>query len=219
MGRTVRGFIIGLGLAVLVAAPVAAGGEESRSFERGHTASASESTCREVAGSDVVKCSNFSVQVFRGRRGGTEPASRFRGYEVTVTKDTETIDGSTGKTIRWRSIIGRVRNVDSLTVRFDGLRDASVTGTMRVSDMRCDRRGECEESKRQMALDLDWTPTPDPASSAFLYYRVNDRGCETTYSQTLRLRTAWMAGEFDGSDVRVRGDLVRTDSVTTQVCQ
>ncbi len=85
--------------------------------------------------------------------------------------------------------------------------------------MRCDRRGECEESKRQMALDLDWTPTPDPASSAFLYYRVNDRGCETTYSQTLRLRTAWMAGEFDGSDVRVRGDLVRTDSVTTQVCQ
>ncbi len=220
MARTIRGLIVGLGMALLVAAPAAAGtSSESRYFERGHYAFASESDCTSKPGSERTTCKDFSIDVFAGRRGGTDPASRFTGYEVRVNTSTETFDHTTGRLIRQGFELGVARNSAALRVRFDRLGSASVAGTIRVSVTKCGRSGECEKSRRQMTLDLYWTARPGPASDSFTYYRLNDAGCEFTYTDTRRGRRARTVGDLDGSAMRMRGALTKVDLQTTEVCQ
>ncbi|MDQ3553442.1 MAG: hypothetical protein M3395_03405 [Chloroflexota bacterium] len=219
MRRTVRGLVMGLGLTLLLGAPVAAGTSESRYFERGQHASASKGFCRSAPGSGVTKCREFSIDVFAGRRGGTDPATRFSGYEVRVLTSYETVDHVTGRILRQGFAIGEATNREALRVRFDGLRSASVEGTIRVSETRCDRSGRCEDSRRRVALDLEWAAGTEPASKIFIYYRINDGGCESTYTETRRERSAQAVGDVDGRGMRVHGSLVKTDQHSTQVCQ
>ncbi|MDQ3554089.1 MAG: hypothetical protein M3395_06755, partial [Chloroflexota bacterium] len=90
MGRPIRGLVVGLGLAVVLGAPAAAGtSSDSRYFERGHQAAAWKGVCRTTPDSDVTTCRSFSIQVFFGRRGGTDPETRFRGYELSVSMSKE----------------------------------------------------------------------------------------------------------------------------------
>ncbi|CAN5765679.1 hypothetical protein BH24CHL8_BH24CHL8_04680 [soil metagenome] len=139
------GLIVGLGIALLVAAPVAAGtASESRYFERGHYAFASERVCTSAPGSHRTTCRDLSIDVFKGRRGARTAAARWRST-------------STGR--------------------------------------------------------------PDPASDSFTYYRLNDAGCEFTYTDTRRGRRARTVGDVDGSAMRMRGALVKVDLQTTEVCQ
>ncbi len=68
----------------------------------------------------------------------------------------EAVDHVTGQILRQRFAIGEATNSDALRVRFDGLRSASVEGTIRVSETRCDRSGRCEDRRRRITLDLEW---------------------------------------------------------------
>lgn len=83
----------------------------------------------------------------------------------------------------------------------------------------CDRSGRCEDSRRRIALDLDSTAGTAPASRIFIYYRINDGGCESTYTETRRVRSARMVGDVDERKMRIHGSLVKTDQHSTQVCQ
>ena len=218
VGRSTRGLVVGLGLALVLGAPVAAGtSSDSRYFERGHHAFASKGVCRSAPGSDITTCRNFSIQVFSGRRGGT--ATRFRGYEISVSKGMHKENHVTGQILGSRSENGHVTNSESLQVRFDGIRGATVEGTIRVRVQSCDRRGECVDSHRRMTLDLAWTARPGPASDSFTYFRYSDDGCETTHTETRRGRRARTVGQVDTDDVRMRGWLISTDVLRTQVCQ
>lgn len=220
MARTIRGLIVGLGMALLVLAPVAAGtSSESRYFERGHYAFASESVCTSAPGSHRTTCRDFSIDVFKGRRGGTDPACRFTGYEVRVNTSRETFDHATGRIIRQGFELGVARNSAALRVRLDRLGGASVEGIIRVSVTSCDRSGQCENNRRQMVLALDWKARPGPASESFTYYRLNDAGCEFTYTDTRRGRRARTVGDVDGRAMRMRGALLKVDLQTTEVCQ
>ncbi|MDQ3552804.1 MAG: hypothetical protein M3395_00120 [Chloroflexota bacterium] len=219
MGRSLRALVVGLGLALVLGAPVAAGTSDSRYFQRGHQAVAWKGVCRTAPDSDVTTCRSFSIQVFSGRRGGTDAATRFRGYELSVSMSKERSNNVTGELLGSRVENGSVANSDALRVRFDELRGASVEGTIRVQVQSCPRRGECVEGHRKMALDLDWTARPGPASDSFTYSRYNDAGCEYTYTETRRARQARTVGQVDGSDMRASGWLIRSDLLTTTVCQ
>ncbi len=220
VGRSTRGLVVGLGLALVLGAPVAAGtSSDSRYFERGHQASAHRGVCRTAPDSDVTTCRNFSIQVFSGRRGGTDPETRFRGYELSVSMSKERFNQVTGQILGSRTENGSVANSAALRVRFDELRGASVEGTIRVQVQSCPRRGDCVDGHRKMALDLDWTARPGPASDSFTYSRYNDAGCEYTYTETRRARQARTVGQVDGSDVRMSGYLSTSEVLSTRVCQ
>jgi len=220
VGRSTRGLVVGLGLALVLGAPVAAGtSSDSRYFERGHHASAHRGVCRTAPDSDVTTCRNFSIQVFSGRRGGTDPETRFRGYELSVSMSKERYNQVTGQILGSRTENGSVANSAALRVRFDELRGASVEGTIRVQVQSCPSRGECVDSHRKMALDLDWTARPGPASDSFTYSRYNDAGCEYTYTDTRRARRARTVGQVDDRDVRLSGWLTKSDLLITTVCQ
>jgi hypothetical protein len=79
--------------------------------------------------------------------------------------------------------------------------------------------GECVDSHRKMALDLDWTARPGPASDSFTYSRYNDAGCESTYTSTRRARRARTVGQVDHRDLRLSGWLIRSDLLIMTVCQ
>ena len=220
MGRSTRGLVVGLGLALVLGAPVAAGtSSDSRYFERGHHAFASKGVCRSAPGSDITTCRNFSIQVFSGRRGGTDPETRFRGYELSVSMSKERFNQVTGQILGSRTENGSVANSAALRVRFDELRGASVEGTIRVQVQSCPSRGDCVDGHRKMALDLDWTARPGPASDSFTYSRYNDAGCEYTYTDTRRARRARTVGQVDDRDVRLSGWLTKSDVLITTVCQ
>lgn len=155
MSRSIRGLVVGLGMTLVLGAPVAAAPlSESRFFERGHQASAHREVCRTAPDSDIVTCRYLSVQVFSGRRGGTDPATRFRGYEISVSKGMHRENHVTGQILGSRSENGHVTNSESLQVQFDRIRGATVEGTIRVRVQSCDRRGEL---RRQ-------SPADDPGS-------------------------------------------------------
>ncbi len=219
VGCLIRSIVAGLALALLLGGPVAAGTTDSRYFERGHQASAWKSGCRASPDSDLQTCRNFSINVFAGKRGGTDRATRLTGYEVSVHKSKQTSNHATGQVIEARYVHGSVINDDALQVRFDGVRGASVQGTIEFSITLCDESGECVESRRQMALDLDWTARPGPASKSFTYYRYNDGGCESTYTDTRRGRRSRLAGAMDGEPLRMRGYVVHVDLLATRVCK
>ncbi len=84
MRRTIRSLAVGLGMTVMLGAPVSAGTSDSRYFERAHVASASNETCRASADPDFLTCEDIYVKVYSGRSGGTEPGSRFAGYTLSV---------------------------------------------------------------------------------------------------------------------------------------
>lgn len=218
MGRTIRGLVVGFGMTLVLGAPVAAGTSDSRYFERGHTAFASNEVCQASPDSDVVTCRALGIQVFSGRRGGTDPATRFTGYELNLSMSKTKSNEETGQILGQRFQDAHVVNSDALRVAFDGLRGASVEGTLRVTVTRCSRRGDCETSNRRIELDLDWTARPGPASESFSYYRQNDDGCEFTFTQTRRARDARMVGLIDGSMERAPGQLSWSDSQATSVC-
>jgi len=166
-GRRIRSIVVGLGMTLVLGAPVAAAPlSESRFFERGHQASAHRGVCRTAPDSDITTCRYLSVQVFSGRRGGTDPATRFRGHDISVSKGRHKENHVTGQILGSRSENGHVANSESLLVRFERIRGATVEGTIRVRVQSCDRRGECVDSHRRMALDLAWTARPGPASKA-----------------------------------------------------
>ena len=219
-GRRIRSIVVGLGMTLVLGAPVAAAPlSESRFFERGHQASAHRGVCRTAPDSDITTCRSLSVQVFSGRRGGTDPATRFRGHDISVSKGRHKENHVTGQILGSRSENGHVANSESLLVRFDRIRGATVEGTIRVRVQSCDRRGECVDSHRRMTLDLAWTARPGPASDSFTYFRYSDDGCETTHTDTRRGRRARTVGQVDTDDVRMRGWLISTDVLRTQVCQ
>ncbi len=218
VGCLIRSLVAGLGLVVLLGATVAAGTSDSRYFERGHHAFAWKSGCRASPDSDLQTCRNLSISVFAGKRGGTDPATRLTGYEVNLSKTKETTDHATGEIVEGRYVHGSVINDDALQVRFDGVRGASVQGTMYLSITRCDDSGECVESDRRMAIDLDWTAPPSPASKSFSYYRYNDAGCESIYTDTRRGRNSRLSGGLDGEPLRARGHVVHVDLLMTRVC-
>ncbi len=219
MGRSLRGLLVGLGLVLVLGAPAAAGTSDSRYFERGLSAAANKEVCRTAPGSDVTTCRHFSIQVFSGGRGGTDPATRFRGYEARVSMSKERFNQVTGQILGSRTENGSVANSAALRVRFDELRGASVEGTIRVQVQSCPSRGDCVDGHRKMALDLDWTARPGPASDSFTYSRYNDAGCEYTYTDTRRARRARTVGQVDDWDVRLSGWLIRSDVLITTVCQ
>jgi len=218
LGRLIRSIVAGLALTLLLGGPVAAGTTDSRYFERAHQASAWKSGCRASPDSDLQTCRILSISVFAGKRGGTDPATRLTGYEVNLSKTKETTNHATGEIVEGRYVHGSVINDDALQVRFDGVRGASVQGTMYLSITRCDDSGECVESGRRMAIDLDWTAPPGPASKSFSYYRYNDAGCESIYTATRRGRNSRLSGGVDGEPLRARGHVVHVDLLMTRVC-
>jgi len=219
VGCLIRSLVAGLGLVVLLGATVAAGTSDSRYFERGHHAFASKEVCRSAPGSDIMTCRNFSIEVFSGRRGGTDPSTRFRGYEARVSMSRQRSNNVTGQILGSRFENGSVANSDALRVRFDELRGASVEGTIRVQVQTCPSRGDCVDSHRRMALDLEWIARPGPASESFTYSRTNDAGCEATYTDTRRARRAKAVGRVDDQDMHASGWLTKSDVLITRVCQ
>jgi hypothetical protein len=94
MRRVLGGSLAGLGLAIVLAAPVAAGSDSTdwRRFERSRDAVGSVSGCRESAAGRRSTCTQTSVNIFKGQRGGTDPESRFGGERVCVTRTSRTED-------------------------------------------------------------------------------------------------------------------------------
>lgn len=217
MGRTFRGLVVGLGMTLVLGAPVAAGTSDSRYFERGHTAFASNEVCQASPDSDVVTCRALGIQVFSGRRGGTDPATRFTGYHFSLSMSKRTVNQEAVETVRSRDQRAEVTNSDALRVTFDGLRGYSVEGSLMVRVRRCES-GHCETSRRRIELDLDWTAGRDPASELFEYRRSNRDGCEFTSTFASREREARMVGLIDGSVWRAPGRLMKFDLQDTAVC-
>jgi hypothetical protein len=223
MRRLFSGSLVGLGLAILLAAPVAAGSEstDSRQFERGRLASAFDGECRESADGRRVTCKNDQVNIFDGRRGGSEPEFRFAGEEVCVSRYKNTFNPRTGRSLSDTLEQGCARNRRSLDVDFgEQLRWASVAGTIKLQRERCVYSGDeptCESDERRVALDLYWDGQ-GPITEVFSYYRATRKNCEFTFTGTVRSRDATVRGDIGTKPVRLDGEILRRDVQQTLVC-
>ncbi len=218
MRRLFSGSLVGLALAMLLAAPVAAGSDstEYRRFERGHLAYGYGGECRESADGRRVTCTDTSVNIFDGRRGGSEPEFRFAGEEVCVTRSKYTYNPRTGRAISDTTEQGCARNRRSLDVDFgERLRWASLTGTIKLDRVRC--TNTCESDERRVALDLYWDGG-GPVTERFIYYRETRKNCEYTFTGTQRSREAAVSGHIDAEPVGLDGAIVRHDLQETRVC-
>ncbi len=224
MRRLFSGSLVGLGLAMLLAAPVAADTEptEFRRFERGHLASASDAECHESADGRRRTCTQTSVDVFDGRRGGSEPADRFAGEEVCVYRYKDTSDARTGLTLIGIEEQGCARNRRSLDVDFgERLRWASVAGPIKLQRERCVISGEdssCESDERRVALDLHWDGR-GPITEEFIDSRHTRKNCESTFTETERSRFASVSGHIGAERIHLDdGTIVRRDLQEARVC-
>ena len=224
MRRLLGGSLAGLGLAILLAAPVAAGSEpptELRFFERGRVAYAFEQGCQSSPDSPRVTCTQMNIDVFKGRRGGTEPEFRFRGEQVCFNRYKETFNARTGRMLRQTFEQGCARNRASLDVAFSKrLRWATVAGTIKLDRQRCDYRGEgsCESDTRRLSLDLVWD-AHGPVTERFIYFRETRENCESTFTGNERSRDADVQGTIGDKSLGLDGGLVRHDLQETRVCQ
>jgi hypothetical protein len=219
------GSLVGLGLAILLAVPAAAGGSapsDERLFVRGLVAYAFGGECRESADGRRVTCTDTSVNIFDGRRGGTEPEFRFRGEEVCVDRNSQTFNARTGRLIRHTFEHGCARNRASLDVDFgERLRWASVTGMVKLDRERChlgSEDGVCESDQHRIAVDLYWDGH-GPITERFIYVRETVRDCETTFSGTERSREAHVTGDVGARSVHMDGAILKVDLQQTRVCQ
>jgi hypothetical protein len=219
MRRLFGGSLAALGLAILLAAPAAAGEpSDMRFFERGRIAFTFGGGCEDSADGRRVTCTHSDVQVFQGERGGTEPEFRFRGEEVCVFRSTETINKRTGRVISSTFEEGCARNRASLDVDFStGLRRATVDGTIRVQGQRCDQES-CEPVSRRLSIDLAWDGH-GPVADRLIYFRETRGDCETVFSGTERERDAHVTGNIGNRTVSQPGALGRHDLQETRVCQ
>ena len=225
MRRLFSGSLVGLGLAMLLAAPVAAGSDSTdyRRFERGHLASAGGGECRESADGRRVTCTETFVNIFDGRRGGSEPADRFAGEEVCVSRFKYTYNPRTGRALSDTSERGCATNRRSLDVDFgERLRWASVAGTIKLQRERCvhTTAGEepsCETDSRRVALDLYWDGH-GPITERFVYFRETRKNCESTFTGTERSRDAAVSGQIGAKAVGLGGAILWHDLQETRVC-
>ncbi len=224
MRRLFSGSLVGLGLAMLLAAPVAAGSDSTdyRQFERGHLASAGGGECRESADGRRVTCTDTFVNIFDGRRGGSEPESRFSGEEVCVGRFKYTYNPRTERILNTTSEQGCATNRRSLDVDFgERLRWASVAGTIKLQRDRCVHTGgevpPCESDERRVALDLYWDGH-GPITERFIYFRETRKNCESTFSGTQRSRDASVSGQIGAKPVSLGGVILRHDLQQTRVC-
>jgi len=223
MRRLFSGSLVGLGLAMLLAAPVAADPEppESRRFERGHLASADGGECRESADGRRVTCTATEVNIFDGRRGGSEPEIRFAGEEVCVSRSKYTYNPRTGRSLSETSEGGCARNRRSLDVDFgERLRWASVAGTIKLQRDRCVHSGDgssCESDERRVALDLYWDGH-GPINETFEYFRETRKNCEYTFTRTERSRPTVVSGQIGAEPVPLEGAILRQDLQEKRVC-
>ena len=221
MRRLLSGSLAGLGLAMLLAAPVAAGSEptELRRFERGHLASAGGGECQ--GDERRQTCTETQVSIFDGRRGGSEPEFRFAGEEVCVFRFKSTFNPRTGRILSDTFEQGCARNRQSLDVDFgERLRQASVAGTIKLQRLRCVHSGEepsCESDERRVALDLYWDGQ-GPITERFIYFRETRKNCESTFTGTQRSRDASVSGQIGAKPVGLGGSIVRHDLQETRVC-
>ena len=224
MRRLFSGSLVGLGLAMLLAAPVAAGSDSTdyRRFERGHLASAGGGECRESADGRRVTCTDTSVNIFDGRRGGSEPEFRFAGEEVCVFRSTITFNARTGRALSDTFEQGCARNRRSLDVDFgERLRWASVAGTIKLQRDRCVHTGDgssCERNERRVALDLYWDGH-GPITERFIYVRETRKNCESTFTGIQRSRDASVSGHIGAKRVSLSGSILRHDLQETRVCR
>ena len=225
MRRLFSGSLVGLGLAMLLAAPVAAGSDSTdyRRFERGRLASAFGGECRESADGRRVTCTETFVNIFDGRRGGSEPESRFSGEEVCVGRFKYTYNPRTERILNTTSEQGCATNRRSLDVDFgERLRWASVAGTIKLQRDRCVHTtdGEvppCESDERRVALDLYWDGH-GPITERFIYFRETRKNCESTFTGTERSRDAAVSGQIGAKPVGLNGTMLRRDLQQTRVC-
>jgi len=222
MRRLFGGSLVGLGLAMLLAAPVAAGSDSTdyRRFERGRLAFAGDGECRESADGRRVTCTETFVNIFDGRRGGTEPELRFAGEEVCVFRAKNTYNARTGRALSDTSERGCARNSPSLDVDFgERLGSASLAGTIKLRRQRCTYTGEpiCETDSRRVALDLYWDGH-GPITETFRYSRETRKNCESTFTGTQRSRDATVSGQIGAKPVRLNGSILRQDFQETRVC-
>jgi len=223
MRRLFSGSLVGLGLAMLLAAPVAAGSDSTdyRQFVRGRLASAFDGDCRESADGRRVTCTNLQVNIFDGRRGGSEPESRFAGEKVCVSRFKNTYNARTGRILNTTSEQGCASNRRSLDVDFgERLRWASVAGTIKLQRDRCvPASGElsCESDERRVALDLYWDGH-GPITKSFSYFRETRKNCEFTSTRTERSRDATVSGQIGAKPVGLSGVILRHDRQETLVC-
>jgi hypothetical protein len=211
-----------MGLAILLAAPAAAGSStEHRFFERGRIAAASGGECTRAPDSPRVTCTETSVDVFKGTRGGTNPDSRFRGEQVCVSRHKSTVNERTGRVLRETREQGCARNRRSLDVDFgERLSWASVAGTIKLQRERCapySAEPVCERDERLVALDLYWDGR-GPILERFIYVRETLENCEWTISGTERRRQATIDGTIGTKSVDLGGELIKRDLQQTQVC-
>ena len=224
MRRLFSGSLAGLGLAILLAAPVAAGSEptELRRFERGLVAHAFGGECRESADGRRVTCTDTFVNIFDGRRGGSEPESRFSGEEVCVGRFKYTYNPRTERILNTTSEQGCATNRRSLDVDFgERLRWASVAGTIKLQRDRCVHTGgeepSCESDERRVALDLYWDGR-GPITERFIYFRETRKNCESAFTGTQRSRDASVSGQIGAKPVGLGGVILRHDLQETRVC-
>ena len=223
MRRLFSGSLVGLGLAMLLAAPVAAGSDstDARRFERGRLASAFGGECRESANGRRVTCTDTSVNIFDGRRGGSDPEFRFAGEEVCVSRFKNTYNARTGSTLSDTFEQGCARNRQSLDVDFgERLRQASVAGTIKLQRLRCvhsEEEPSCESDERRVALDLYWDGH-GPITERFIYFRETRKNCESTFTGTQRSRDAAVSGQIGAKPVGLNGAILRRDLQQTRVC-
>ncbi len=228
MRRLFSGSLVGLGLAMLLAAPVAADTEptEFRRFERGHLASAGGGECHESADGRRIFCTRTDVNIFDGRRGGSEPEFRFAGEEVCVSRVKSTFklkspfNPRTGYLLSDTSEQGCASNRRSLDVDFgERLRWASVSGTIKLQRERCTYSGEesCESDERRVALDLHWDGR-GPIIERFTDFRETRRNCELTSTRTERSRPTVVSGQIGAEPIPLEGAIVRQDLQEKRVC-
>ncbi len=223
MRRLFSGSLVGLGLAMLLAAPVAAGSDSTdyRRFERGRLAIAGGGECRESADGRRVTCTDTFVNIFDGRRGGSEPEFRFSGEEVCVGRFKYTYNPRTERILNTTSERGCARNRRSLDVDFgERLRWASVAGTIKLQRDRCVYSGEersCESDERRVALDLYWDGR-GPITERFIYFRETRKNCESTFTGTERSRDASVSGQIGAEPVHRGGPILRRDEQETRFC-
>ncbi len=223
MRRLFSGSLVGLGLAMLLAAPVAAGSDSTdyRRFERGHLAYGYSGECRESADGRRVTCTETSVNIFDGKRGGSEPESRFTGEQVCIYRSTSTYNPRTERPISDTTEQGCAFNRRSLDVDFgERLRWASLTGTIKLERERCVYSGDegtCESEERRVALDLYWDGG-GPITERFIYFRETRENCESTFTGTQRIREAFVSGHIGAKPVGLDGAIVRHDLQETRVC-
>ncbi len=228
MRRLFSGSLVGLGLAMLLAAPVAADTEptEFRRFERGNLAFAGGAECHESADGRRVFCTETDVNIFDGRRGGSEPEFRFAGEEVCVSRVKSAFNARTGRVLSDNEEQGCASNRRSLDVDFgEQLRWASVSGTIKLQRRRCTYTGEelsrsCERDERRVALDLHWDGR-GPIIERFTDFRETRRNCELTSTETERSRSAAVSGHIGAKRVYLDGDgaILRQDLQEKRVCR